>query len=171
MGVSSLGYSSPLWVSWFQNVNFFVLLRVEMLFLHYANELLKFLLMRCSFVPLFLSHYREDLLSQLISGHSVFNLLDLNAVFLWSPFEISVFSRFLNWNFWITRGFKISPLGDYNLFQTLFLQGDGIVGKTSGDYCFLYNCLRAVISVISYFAWMFWFMNYYFVSLSLLISF
>ena len=135
MTVFSLGYSSPLWVSWFQNVNFFVLLRVEMLFLHYANELLKFLLMRCSFVPL----------SFLINGW-IFIPVDkcllgfqfswLRCCFCGHPLKPACLAV-LNLNLWITRGFKISPLGDSNLFQTLFLQGDGKVGRTLGDYCFL----------------------------------
>ena len=51
MAVSSLSYFSPFMGFMISECNNFAYLRVEMLFLHYVNDLLMSLLMRCSFVP------------------------------------------------------------------------------------------------------------------------
>ena len=95
MAVSSLSYFSPFMGFMISECNNFAHLRVEMLFLHYVNDLLKFLLMRCSFVPFIPFLLEGGFVIPVIKwllGLSI--LLTSKAVFDWSPFEISVFNRF-----------------------------------------------------------------------------
>ena len=124
MAVFNLGYFFSSLDFIISECNNFAYLRVEMLSLHYVNDLLMSLLMRCSFVP-FTPFLLEGglvvLVIKSLFGLSFFLPQVLFFFFKWSPFEISVFNR-LSMILWISRGFKLSPWGDSNLFQTFSLR-------------------------------------------------
>ena len=104
--------------------------------------------MRCSFVPIIpfsLEGGIVVLVVKWLSGFLFFLLQNLSIK--WSPFEISVFIR--------KKICELLEVLKYPHEETLtsfkrFLQGDGKVGRTLGDYCSL-GSLKTVISVLSYF--------------------